>query len=461
MPKKYHIKTQVVLPRFTPISKFQVERSTECINCGKCKNVCIYEVHKKLLMDIRKMADSIDYLCKNCFRCIQECSRKALTKKINPFFKTLGNDYWKGEIITSTWFQAETGKVPVFGAGYRGKFVGKGFDEIWTDMSEIVRPTRDGIHGREYINTSVTLGRTLFNLKFDEQGNLISQVPPTIDIPIPIIFNILPFANIPNIISILSKASSSLETFFIVEIEKYTSDLIPYKNNIILHFDGQNVSDYFEQIANVKMVELEYHEEILNQIKIIKEKFPQIIIAIKIHLNKKAYLKIKELAEEGVEIIHLSGTNLGLEFEEQNSRFAKDVIREIHLYLVEHSLRDRLTLIYSGGIALAEHVAKAIICGVDAVAIDIPALIALECRLCEKCDIVSCPVEIKNISVEFGKQRIINMIGSWHSQLLEVLGAMGIREVRRLRGEVGRAIFYEDMEKEIFEELKGDNGANE
>ena len=37
--------------------------------------------------------------------------------------------------------------------------MGAGFDSMWTDMSEIVRPTRDGIHGREYINTSVDLGR--------------------------------------------------------------------------------------------------------------------------------------------------------------------------------------------------------------------------------------------------------------------------------------------------------------
>ncbi|MFH1612429.1 MAG: glutamate synthase-related protein [bacterium] len=459
MPKKYHIKTQLVPPRFTPISKFQIERSTECINCGKCKNVCVYEVHKKLLADVRKMTDSIDYLCKNCFRCIQECSRNALTKKINPIFKTLGNSYWKGEIITSTWLQAETGKVPVFGAGYRGKFVGKGFDEMWTDMSEIVRPTRDGIHGREYISTSVDLGKNLFCLNFDKEGNLLSEIPPIIDIPIPIVFNILPFANTTKNISILSNVATNLETFSIVEIEKYTSELVLYKNNIILHFDGQDVKNYFEQIENVRIVELEYHEEVLDQIKIIKEKFPQIIIAVKIHINKESYLKIKELVENGVEIIHLSGTNFGVEFEEQNSRFAKDVIREIHLHLVKHSLRDSVTLIYSGGIALAEYMAKAIICGVDLVSIDIPLLVALECRLCEKCDTFSCPVEIENVSVEFGKQRIMNMIGSWHSQLLEVLGAMGIREVRRLRGEVGRAIFYEDMEKEIFEELKGDNCA--
>jgi hypothetical protein len=41
-------------------------------------------------------------------------------------------------------------------------------------------------------------------------------------------------------------------------------------------------------------------------------------------------------------------------------------------------------------------------------------------------------------------------MAAWHSQLLEVLGAMGIREVRRLRGEMGRAMFFEDLEKEIF-----------
>jgi hypothetical protein len=27
---------------------------------------------------------------------------------------------------------------------------------------------------------------------------------------------------------------------------------------------------------------------------------------------------------------------------------------------------------------------------------------------------------------------------------------MGIREVRRLRGEMGRAMFFEDLEREIF-----------
>jgi hypothetical protein len=48
---------------------------------------------------------------------------------------------------------------------------------------------------------------------------------------------------------------------------------------------------------------------------------------------------------------------------------------------------------------------------------------------------------------------MVNLMGAWNNQLLEVLGAMGLREVRRLRGEVGRAMFFEDLEREIFATL--------
>jgi hypothetical protein len=50
-------------------------------------------------------------------------------------------------------------------------------------------------------------------------------------------------------------------------------------------------------------------------------------------------------------------------------------------------------------------------------------------------------------------RRIVNLMGAWHSQLLEVMGAMGIREVRRLRGETGRAIFFDEIDKDTFGKL--------
>jgi hypothetical protein len=41
-------------------------------------------------------------------------------------------------------------------------------------------------------------------------------------------------------------------------------------------------------------------------------------------------------------------------------------------------------------------------------------------------------------------------LGAWHNQILEVMGAMGIREARRLRGEAGRAMFFEDLDEATF-----------
>ena len=67
----------------------------------------------------------------------------------------------------------------VSGSGFRGRFGGDYYDNIWTDMSEIVRPTRDGIHGREHISTSVAIGQMVSDLcgmEFDEEGNLIGML---------------------------------------------------------------------------------------------------------------------------------------------------------------------------------------------------------------------------------------------------------------------------------------------
>src|SRR2546425_11820634 len=75
--------------------------------------------------------------------------------------------------------------------GYKGAFGGEGFDGIWTDMSEIVRPTRDGVYGREYISPSVDIGRKPTSVDFEK----IDQTPSTVEIPVPVIFDKLPAGN--------------------------------------------------------------------------------------------------------------------------------------------------------------------------------------------------------------------------------------------------------------------------
>ena len=163
MPEKYHIKTQPVPPRRPRIGKHGVvDWREDCARCHNCvKKACVYDRYRQEADYIRNLneVEALFFDCMGCFSCVQDCTKGILCLSINPEYEKLGNRYWKPDIIKTTWLQAETAKIPVSGAGYRGPFSGQGFDSMWTDMSEIVRPTRDGIHGREYISTSVDIGR--------------------------------------------------------------------------------------------------------------------------------------------------------------------------------------------------------------------------------------------------------------------------------------------------------------
>ncbi len=159
----------------------------------------------------------------------------------------------------------------------------------------------------------------------------------------------------------------------------------------------------------------------------------------------------------GVDSIHYKAGHNGKEICVENPRYLRDAIRDIHLALVENSARLKINLLFSGGVAMAEHVIKAIICGADGVVLDASILLALECRMCLRCTKgLSCTAKLDELEVEYGASRIKNLMGAWRNQMLEMLGAMGLREVRRLRGEVGRSMWFEDLERENFGPIFGE-----
>ncbi len=457
MPKKYHIDIKATPLNRDFVSKFKIARGENCINCGKCTKVCIYEAHKRGAKDPRKIDDPHMALCKNCFRCIQECPRGALVKSLDPDFLALGGSYWKPDMLLSIWKQAEDGKVPVSGAGYRGPFTGPGFDGMWTDMSEIVRPTRDGIHGREYISTAVDLGRKLNHLNFADTGSLASNIHQTVDLPIPIIFDIPACKLSNNIMTSFVISAVAAGTFAIMPANDISADIKQYINNIIPLVSPDKITAHQSLISGARLVAIEYATALLNDFGSVKDsikKISQAVTIVRIPAMTGIEDAVTKLARSGAEVIHIVADYRGMEAPGLRQRFLKDVVRAVHLRLIEERIRDEITIIVSGGIAMAEHVPKAIICGADLIAVDIPLLVALGALLYEQPEMtITLPDWLEKLPAATVVQRIVNLMGAWHSQLLEVMGAMGIREVRRLRGETGRAIFFDEIDKDTFGKL--------
>jgi len=464
MPEKYHIKTRPVPPRRPRIGKFGViDWREDCARCHNCvKKACVYDRYRQEADYIRSL-DAVDALffdCMGCFSCVQNCTKGLLHLAVNPVYEGLGNRYWTADIIRTTWLQAETAKIPVSGAGYRGPFAGPGFDAMWTDMSEIVRPTRDGIHGREYISTAVDIGRKPSYLSFDD-GKPVEDDSPLICIQMPLIIDLpSPVHTLPDLEPILIETATRTDLIALVDSARWPLDGIDHVRHlphIGFHLNPRAADIPSEVLCRTRFVEIPDGDDVAPQIQNLKRQHPHIVIAIRVELDCRGINRAIELASSGdVEVIHTVADLNGNEIGAENPRFVKEMIREIHTALIDNGRRDEVTLICGGGIALPEHMAKAVICGADLISINLPLLIAMECRLCSSCERgMTCPAELEKIDFLYGVGRTTNLIAAWHDQFIEMMGAMGMREARRLRGDVGRAMFFEDLEEESFGSLFG------
>ncbi len=465
MPEKYHIKTHPVPPRRPRIGKHGVvDWREDCARCHNCvKKACVYDRYRQEAEYIRQLSDvgTLYFDCMGCFSCVQDCTKGLLCLSINPVYEKLGNSYWKPDIIKTTWLQAETAKIPVSGAGYRGPFSGHGFDSMWTDMSEIVRPTRDGIHGREYISTSVDIGRKPPYLALNGDRAAIT-LPPLVSIPMPLIIDLSsPAHTLPPLNAVIEQTAAATGLIALLDSRHPPANDANLRH-LAFHCGPASPPVPAERLQQTRLVEFADSPSVADRIRDLKRIHPDIVVAIRVELTAQGVERAIELAGwDEVEAIHVVADANGNEIGVSQPRFLKDMVRQIHTTLIEQGVRDEITLIASGGIALPEHLAKVIICGADLAAINLPLLIALECHLCDHCQPgMTCPAQLEQIDAAYGVGRMTNLIAAWHDQLIEVMGAMGMREVRRLRGDVGRAMFFETLEEETFGKLFGNRTRN-
>jgi len=209
-------------------------------------------------------------------------------------------------------------------------------------------------------------------------------------------------------------------------------------------------------------VEIQDSDAALGKMAELKKIKPDLLVSVRMQaLSLPGHVqRVLDYTRGGMDVIHYVADERGYEPGVTNGLHIKDLIKEVNAALLREGLRDEITFLASGGLAMAEHVIKAMLCGANLVGIDVPLLVALECRVCRNCrDGGECPVQIRNIDSAWGSRRIVNLIGAWHNQLLEMMGAMGIREARRLRGEQGRVMFMEDLENDTFFQLFADRNS--
>jgi hypothetical protein len=293
-------------------------------------------------------------------------------------------------------------------------------------------------------------------LVFDDDGHPVGAAPRILAIPIPFIYDTPPPLVAPELVSnILSNAAVQTETLSIVPAELVVNVKLNVENLVPLV-----KADEVDKVSNLhfttKMIELEVGDAQISNLQSLlssfQSLFPDAILALR--LPYKDCENLLRYMEYGIRVFHLIADYHG---RDQDGRFVFDLIREAHLAFVEAGIRDEVTLIGSGGIVAAEHVPKAIIAGLDLVALDTPLLVAMQAYFDGECrDRSESRFTLpKNLSNDWGVQRIMNMTAAWRDQLLEILGAMGLREVRRLRGEMGRAMFQTELEREAFADIEG------
>jgi len=417
--------TRTAPPRYrNEIAKYVIRRSADCEFCGKCAEVCPQGVHA-LKPGYKYFAAPHSHVCvgpacqKTDHYCVALCPQKALRMVENPMMKALGDFRWPADMILATWKMAETGDAPPpeYGFEYQCGNSGGGFDRIRFKFPE--KPPLE--LGEDDIDTSIELNRR-------------NDGRPQIRIDVPWYGGGMSFGSVSNVTQLAkARAAVAFNTFTCTGEGGYMERLRPYDDHTITQVATGLFGVREETIQRVRIVEFKYAQgakpglgghlladKVTPAVATMRETvvgislfspFPfHSVYSIEDHkkhmdwikcVNRRALISTKVSTpvdvdmvavgsySAGTHIVHLDGgyggTGAAPDIAKKNIALPIEyAIVKVHNFLVQEGIRDKVTLMVSGGIRTAHDIAKSIALGADGVIVGTAELVALGCVRCAK-----------------------------------------------------------------------------
>jgi glutamate synthase domain-containing protein 2 len=392
----------------------------------------------------------------------------------------LGNRRWTSELIFATYEQAGTGSPPSH-LEYRVGSSGGGFDRL-----DFMNPIDESAFSDGSYDLSVDLNRR--------------NLGPKVTIPIPVYGGGMSFGSVSlNFMVSRAIAAKELGTFTSTGEGGYPPPLLEYKDNVITQIATGMFGVREDTIQAARIVEFKYAQgakpglgghlladKVTSEVANMRESMPftslyspfpfHSVYSVEDHkkhvdwvraVNPRCLVSVKVSTPVDVDmvavgsyyananILHIDGgyggTGAAPEIAKKNIAMPIEyAIPKVHRYLVAEGVRDEITVMASGGIRTAYDVAKAIALGADGCVIGTAEAVAVGCTHCGNCERGrGCQVGITTtdpelsllINPKWGAQRIINLYTSWSKQWKSILGSLGLRSIKELRGRTDLLIY--------------------